>query len=94
MTWQKVYKEIDEFYEKWPSSEFGPGHLVIADQNTDDYCVLFCMRETWDRLRNDLTNQELLATMDFLAHIAKIPEKERLEPEEDDMTDPVDWGAM
>ena len=84
MGWKEVYEKIDVFVDKWPGSDFGPAHILLSDQNTENGHVLFCLRETWAELKtkpDHRTTEELLATMDFLLELSEIDEEDRVEPE-------------
>lgn len=34
---------IDDFRNKWPDAEFGPGHIVLSDGNIEDGHIDFCL---------------------------------------------------
>jgi hypothetical protein len=36
----------DAFLEIWPDAEFGPGHVVVSDDNFDPWNVDYCIEQT------------------------------------------------
>ena len=41
---QDTFDKIEAFCEKWPHAEFGPAHLVLGDDNVEDYYLCLCLR--------------------------------------------------
>lgn len=79
----------DRFLDKWPGSNYGPSHIVTEDYNFSDSNILYCIVETYKYLKEDQnviksyafipkrSNDELVATLDFLIELAAIPERDR-----------------
>ena len=40
---EHVAIKVEAFLEKYPSAEFGPGHVVLSDHNWD--CIDYCLSE-------------------------------------------------
>jgi hypothetical protein len=40
---QEVYDKIEAFLEKYPDAEYGPAHIVLADDNLLDGHILWCI---------------------------------------------------
>jgi hypothetical protein len=36
---QETYDKIEAFLEKYPQASWGPAHVVLEDDNTDDYNI-------------------------------------------------------
>jgi hypothetical protein len=92
---QRAYDFIEAFRQKWPRSEFGPAHIVIADDNLEDehikWCIALCdsildgapWPENWDygHYWPDHEREEFVATREFLRELLAWPLDDRLGPE-------------
>jgi hypothetical protein len=87
-----VYKAIEVFVAEWPNAEWGPGHIVLSDWNTDDDCIQSSLRriastlgesdpvdgEDVESCRENHPRDELLATREFLQKLLETPEDDRI----------------
>ena len=40
---QETYDKIEAFLEVYPQASWGPAHLVLDDDNVDDYNIKWCL---------------------------------------------------
>lgn len=75
---QGTFDAIEAFVELWPGSEFGPAHIVLADDNVGNGNIEFCLRQIARYHPNDYgtdhSPEELAATEKFLRELLAIPE--------------------
>lgn len=71
-----AYDFTEAFLEKWPSSDYGPAHIVIADNNYEDENIQWCL----DNIDNpeylhdrDWQPGERQATIDMLQELLSWP---------------------
>ena len=50
---QETLDKIDAFTERWPDSEYGPGHIAISDYNLLDSDIRSCLNWTRAALQRD-----------------------------------------
>lgn len=74
---QNVYDACEAFLEEWPSAEFGPAHIVLADDNVEDHHIQRCL-ENFELYSEGHSQEELEATKTFLTELLAIPELERV----------------
>jgi len=86
-----VNRLVDKFLDKWPDAEYGPGHIVLSDDNVENACIDWCLslldslldRTPWpetqlDRhIYDDCDREELAATREFLKAFRSVPEAHR-----------------
>lgn len=60
---QEYIEKVREFREKYPWTEGGPGHVVLADYNWD--CIDFCLNRI-NEVREGITHHEYGATPEEL----------------------------
>lgn len=90
---QETLNFTEAFSALFPEAEFGPAHIVIGDDNVDDYNVDYCLERTkaalgrpgvdddyaseMKRMYKDHDRAELEATLLFLEILKLIPEDDR-----------------
>ncbi len=101
---QKVYDAIEAFLKKWPNSDYGPAHVVIADDNVEVYNIQSCLDE-WDN-HWSVTGistlpfqesgehlkhdpEELAATKEFLKELLTWPIEDRLGPNREEQDEEI-----
>jgi hypothetical protein len=52
---QETYDAIEAFAKRWWNSQFGPAHIVIADDNVGDDHILMCIRLAEAALSKDMS---------------------------------------
>ena len=76
-----LMQRIAEFTEAWPSSLWGPAHIVLEDLNLDDRNILSCIRDlqTYDEYPSGepFDEEERAATIKFLSSLLDIDESDR-----------------
>ena len=78
---KETYDKIEAFVEEWPDSSYGPGHIVLDDDNVLDGNIQFCLDKLDAYDPKDYscehTVEELAATRVFLLELMAIPEDDR-----------------
>lgn len=81
MTDEEREEECNRFLDRWPNSEFGPAHIVVADSNFEPGHIEWCRGIVWAiqyarreqdgpiRLYENLSDAELEATDRLLAYL-------------------------
>jgi hypothetical protein len=53
---QETYDKLENFIYLWPGSEFGPAHVILGDDNIDDYTINWCLSLINSVLANEAIN--------------------------------------
>lgn len=100
--WNQKVLDIYNQYEKLvgeSSMDYGPGHIVWADENfleeNIEYCIKYCdelLADEKQREERDISRTDVLLVRDSLIALLKIPEDERCcEPEDYDGNSPENF---
>ena len=81
---EEVRARMDAFIAEWGGSEFGPAHIILSDDNLEDYWIDKCLieletnrRPEWMDAAQWPAEDERHATIALLRELKAIPEDER-----------------